>query len=121
MVKIRLDPTAAQVEVLRGYCGTARAVYNILLFRVRANLRQRAAERSYGIADGDLTPAVSWHKYSLEKRLRENRDQWVPWWREVPWQVLDGPAHQLATGLARFTTGAGRFPPSSASTARAPG
>jgi putative transposase len=110
VVKIRLDPTPAQAEVLRGYCGTARGVYNTLLFRLRANLGQRAAERSYGIADEDLTPALSWHKYSLEKLLRENREQWVPWWREVPWQVRDVPAHQLATGLARFKTGAGRFP-----------
>jgi putative transposase len=110
VVKLRLDPTPAQVEVLRGYCGTARAVYNILLFRLRANLGQRAAERSYGIADGDLTPALSWQKYSLEKLLREHRDDWLPWWREVPWQVLDVPAHQLAVALARFKTGAGRFP-----------
>jgi putative transposase len=110
VVKLRPDTSPAQVEVLRGYCGTARAVYNILLFRLKVNMSQRAAERSYGIADADLTPATSWHKFSLEKLLRDNRDSWVPWWREVPWQVLDLPAQQLATGLARFKTGAGRFP-----------
>jgi hypothetical protein len=40
VVKLRLEPSTAQVEPLRGYRGTARAAYNILLHRVRANLGQ---------------------------------------------------------------------------------
>src|ERR1035437_5021686 len=76
VVKVRLDPTPAQVVLLSGYCGTARAAYNILLYRVMANLAQRAAERSYGLADTELTPALSWHRFGLERLLREHRDQW---------------------------------------------
>ena len=63
VVKLRLEPSAAQVELLRGCCGTARAAYNILLYQVRANLGQRAAEKTYDIADADLTPALSWHRF----------------------------------------------------------
>jgi putative transposase len=110
VVKVRLVPTPSQATVLAGYCGTARAAYNTLLYRVTANLSQRASERSYGLTGVDLTPAVSWHKFGLEKLLRDNREQWVPWWDQVPWQVLDGSAQQLAAGLARFKTGHGRFP-----------
>jgi hypothetical protein len=110
VVKVRLDPTAAQAEMLRGYCGTARAVYNTLLYRVKINLAQRASERSYGLEGNSLTPAIGWHKCSLERLLREHRDEWSPWWTEVPWQVLDLPAQQLAAGLAKFTAGTARFP-----------
>ena len=110
VVKLRLDPSSAQVELLRGYCGTGRAAYNTLLWHVRANLGQRAAEKTYGIADADLTPALSWHKFGLEKLLRANRDAWLPWHAQVPYLVLDRAAHQLAAGLAKWKSGTGRFP-----------
>ena len=110
VVKLRLEPSAAQVELLRGCCGTARAAYNILLYQVRANLGQRAAEKTYDIADADLTPALSWHRFGLEKLLRANREQWLPWHEQVPYLVLDRSAHQLAAGLARWKTGAEKFP-----------
>jgi putative transposase len=110
VVKLRLAPSCAQVELLRGYCGTARAAYNTLLFHLRANLSQRAAENTYDITDADLTPSLSWHKFGLEKLLRTNRDVWLPWHAEVPYMVLDRPAHQLAAGLARWKAGTGKFP-----------
>jgi putative transposase len=110
VVKLRLKPSDAQVELLHGYCGTARAAYNTLLFHLRANLRQRAAEKTYDITDADLTPSLSWHKFGLEKLLRTNRDVWLPWHAEVPYMVLDRPAHQLAAGLARWKAGTGKFP-----------
>lgn len=110
VVKLRLNPSNAQVELLRGYCGTGRAAYNTLLWRVKANLGQRAAEKTYGITDVDLTPALSWHKYGLEKLLREHRDVWLPWHAEVPYLVLDRAAHQLAAALAKWKAGTGKFP-----------
>ena len=110
VVKLRLEPNAAQVELLRGYCGTARAAYNTLLWHVRASLAQRAAEKTYGIIEADLTPALSWHKFGLEKLLRENRDAWIPWHAQVPYLVLDRQAHQLAAGLAKWKAGMGKFP-----------
>ena len=110
VVKVRLDLTPAQVVLLDGYCGAARAAYNTLLYRVKANLDQRAAERSYGLAGIELTPGLSWRKFGLEKLLRTHRDQWLPWWTEVPWQVLDMPAQHLAAALERFSAGQARFP-----------
>ena len=75
VMKLRLEPSAAQVELLHGYCGVARAAYNILLHQVRANTDQRAAEKTYDLTDADLTPALSWHRLSHEKLLRQNREQ----------------------------------------------
>jgi putative transposase len=109
-VKLRLEPSTAQVELLRGYCGTARAAYNTLLYQVRANLGQRAAQKTYDIAADDMTPALSWHRFGLEKLLRENRAQWLPWHEQVPYLVLDRSAHNLAAALAKWKAGTARFP-----------
>ncbi len=65
VVKLRLEPSPAQVELLRGYCGTALGAYNTLLFQFRANLGQRAAEKTYDVTGADLTPALSWHRFGL--------------------------------------------------------
>ena len=54
VARLRLEPSTAQVELLRGYCGTARAAYNTLLYQVRANLGQRAAQKTYDIAADDM-------------------------------------------------------------------
>jgi putative transposase len=43
-----LDPTPAQAEALLSHAGGARFAYNVMLAAVKANLDQRAAERSYG-------------------------------------------------------------------------
>jgi putative transposase len=51
-----LDPTPAQADALLSHAGGARFAYNAMLAAVTANLPQRAAERPYGISDGDLTP-----------------------------------------------------------------
>lgn len=48
-----LDPTPAQAEALLSHAGGARVAYNTMLAAVKANLDQRAAERSYGIAEAD--------------------------------------------------------------------
>jgi hypothetical protein len=98
-VKLRLEPSPAPIELLRGYCGTARAAFNTLLYRVRADLGQRAAEKTYDITYADLTPAVSWHRFGLEKPLRENRENREQWHADVPYLVLDRSAHHL---VARF-------------------
>ena len=110
VVKVRLLPSQAQEELLRQYCGTARVAYNALLRRVKGTINQREAERSYGIAEDELTPALGWHKYSLEKTLREHREEWFPWHETIPSLVFDRQAHQLAAGLANWKTKRAKFP-----------
>ncbi|RZK93849.1 MAG: transposase, partial [Rhodococcus sp. (in: high G+C Gram-positive bacteria)] len=41
-----LDPTPEQASVMRSHCGAQRFAYNWALSQVKANLDQRAAERS---------------------------------------------------------------------------
>lgn len=75
-----LDPTPAQERALWSHAGAARFAFNWGLARVKANLDQREAERSYGITDEDLTPSVSWTLYSLRKDWNAVKDEVAPWW-----------------------------------------
>ena len=56
--RFALDPTGRQVAALASHCGAVRVAFNWGLARVKANLAQREAERSYGIPDDRLTPAA---------------------------------------------------------------
>ena len=62
-----LDPTPRQERDLRSHAGAARVAFNWGLALVKANLSQREAERTYGMATQDLTPSISWSLYSLRK------------------------------------------------------
>lgn len=59
-----LDPIERQVEALRSHCGAQRRAFNWGPDRVRANLAQRAAERSYGVPEGEVAPW--WRQNSKE-------------------------------------------------------
>ena len=48
-LRFTLDATAAQHQMLLAHAGAFRLAYNHQIGRVKANLEQRAAERSYGI------------------------------------------------------------------------
>ena len=56
--RFTLDPTREQHRRLLSHAGAARLAFNHHLGRVKANLDQRAAERSYGVAESDLTPSA---------------------------------------------------------------
>ena len=80
--RFALDPSAEQERLFQSHCGAQRFAFNWALGRVRANLDQRAAERSYGIAEESLTPYVDWSAYRLRKSWNEVKDAVAPWWRE---------------------------------------
>ncbi len=63
--RFALDPTVAQAAQFSRYAGAARWTFNQQIARAKANLAQREAEQSYGLTDDQLTPAVSWSKFSL--------------------------------------------------------
>jgi putative transposase len=58
--RFALDPTPEQEAGLRSHCGAQRLAFNWGLARVKANLDQRSAEASYGLAAGEITPSVDW-------------------------------------------------------------
>ena len=79
--RFALDPTPAQVGMLESHCGAARFAFNHMLAVVKANLDQRSAERSYGIAEQDLTPAQGWSLAQLRKTWNARKDEVAPWWQ----------------------------------------
>ena len=46
--RFALDPTPAQAEVLRSHAGARNFTFDTMLAAVKANLDQRAAEKTYG-------------------------------------------------------------------------
>jgi len=100
--RFALDPTPAQERALRSHAGAARAAFNWGLARVKANLGQREAEKSYGIAEDDLTPPLSWSLYSLRKDWNAAKDKVAPWWGECSKEAFNTGLDQLARALKNW-------------------
>ena len=97
-----LDPASAQDAALRSHCGGQRRAFNWGLARVKANLDQRKAERSYGIAHDELTPSVSWSAHSLRKGWNQAKDTAAPWWAENSKEAYSSGLANLATALGNW-------------------
>jgi putative transposase len=76
--RFTLDPTREQHQQLLAHAGASRLAFNQQLARVKANLDQRAAEESYGIAEVDLTSSLSWSKISLINYMNAWKDGRAP-------------------------------------------
>ncbi|TDD02048.1 hypothetical protein E1294_51400 [Nonomuraea diastatica] len=57
-VPVALDPTPRRAAALASHCGAVRVAFNWGLAQVKANLAQREAERSYGLARRSAHPRV---------------------------------------------------------------
>ncbi len=118
--RFTLDPNQEQSQRLLAHAGAARLAYNHHLGRVRANLDQRAAERSYGIADADLTPVLSWSKVSFINEMNAWKDgrapdapvsvdaegnevRGLPWRHEVSADVFECASVNAAQALANWS------------------
>lgn len=119
--RFTLDPNQVQHQQLLAYAGTARLVFNHQLARVKANLGQRAAERSYGIAEADLTASLSWSKVSLINHINAWKDgrasdapvtiaddgtvvRGLLWRTEVAAEVFECASAHAAQALANWST-----------------
>jgi putative transposase len=100
--RFALAATPRQERVLRSHAGAARVAFNWGLARVKANLDQRAAERSYGIAEAGLTPPVSWSLYSLRRAWNAAKDIVAPWWRECSKEAFNTGLDALARALKNW-------------------
>jgi len=100
--RFALDPTPAQARALRSHAGAARVAFNWGLARVGANLAQRDAERSYGLAAGDLTPPVSWSLYALRRDWNAAKGAVAPWWAECSKEAFNTGLDQLARALKNW-------------------
>ena len=106
--RFALDPTPRQIEALLLHAGGARFAYNTMLAAVKANLDQRAAERSYGIAEVGLTPCMGWSFQSLRndwnrrKHTAAVRNDGTPWWPNNSKEVYSNACRALAEALSNW-------------------
>ena len=111
--RFALDPTPAQAEALGSHAGGARFAYNVMLAAVKANLDQRAAERSYGIAEQDLTPSLGWsfqalrNDFNRRKHTVAVRADGTPWWPENSKEVYANACRALSEALSNWGTSRG--------------
>jgi putative transposase len=101
--RFALDPTPAQERGLRSHAGAARVAFNWGLARVKANLAQREAEKSYGITGDGLTPSLSWSLYSLRKDWNAAKSEAAPWWAECSKEAFSTGLDQLARALKNWS------------------
>ncbi|MEJ8662161.1 IS607 family element RNA-guided endonuclease TnpB [Streptomyces sp. MS1.AVA.4] len=94
--RFALDPTPGRVGALLRHAGAARVAFHWGLARVKANLGQREAERSYGIAEDALTPPLSWSMYSMRKAWNLAKGEVAPWWAECSKEAYATGLDQLA-------------------------
>ncbi|MFE9959855.1 helix-turn-helix domain-containing protein, partial [Micromonospora sp. NPDC005299] len=80
--RFALDLTPGQKRDVLAHAGAARVAHNWALAWVKAVMDQRAAERTYGIPDGELTPAISWSLPALRKAWNAAKQDVAPWWAE---------------------------------------
>ncbi|QGK71576.1 helix-turn-helix domain-containing protein [Allosaccharopolyspora coralli] len=94
-----LAPTEQQADALRSNCGGQRFAYNWALARVKANLDQQEAERSYGVSEDEVTPGLNWSAYSLRKTWNAAKHAVAPWWAENSKEAYSSGLANLATAL----------------------
>lgn len=97
--RFALDPTPSQARDLERHAGAARFAFNWALAAVKANLGQRAAETSYGVAADMLTPTLGWNLPALRRAWNQAKAVVAPWWTECSKESfntgLDGVARAL--------------------------
>jgi putative transposase len=98
-----LDPTPQQEQQLHSHAGGARFAYNHMLALVKATLDQRAAEKTYGVPDDQLTPHLNWSHYALRKVWNARKDVAAPWWNENSKEAYSNALAGLSSGLKNWS------------------
>jgi IS605 OrfB family transposase len=102
--RFALDLTAGQERNVLAHAGAARFAYNWALTRAKAVMDQRAAERTYGVQDEDLTPTQSWSLAGLRLSWNAVKPAVAPWWTEVSKEAFNTGLDTLARGLKNWST-----------------
>ncbi|MFY1674257.1 IS607 family element RNA-guided endonuclease TnpB [Plantactinospora sp. WMMB334] len=97
--RFALDPTPAHVRGLASHAGASRKAFNWALALIKAQLDQRAAEKTYGLTGNQLTPYVSWTLPSLRKAWNQAKPEVAPWWAENSKEAYASGIRNLVRGL----------------------
>jgi putative transposase len=107
--RFALDPTTTQASALCSHAGARNFAFNTMLAAVRANLDQRAAEKTYGRSGEELTPSLGWSMRSLRdewnriKHVVAVREDRTPWWGENSKEAYASGCRALADALANWS------------------
>ena len=107
--RFALDPTPPQREALGSHAGAHNFAFNAMLAAVKANLDQRAAEKTYDLAGDELTPCLGWSMRSLRnewnriKHAVAVRQDGTPWWAENSKEAYASGCRSLANALENWS------------------
>ena len=113
-VVVPLNPTPAQAQLLRSYCGASRFAYNWTIARVKENLDTRSQERKDGVADDELTKSLSWSTFSMTPMWNSVRYEVAPWHRDITTHAFRSGVTNATVALKNFSesrSGARKGPP----------
>lgn len=102
--RFALDPTPAQLRALASHAGAARFAHNHMLALVKAVADQRAAERSYGVPEAELSPVLGWSLPALRKVWNQRKALCAPWWGENSKEAYNTGLDGLARGLDAWSS-----------------
>jgi putative transposase len=102
-VVVPLDPTPAQAQLLRSYCGASRFAYNWAIARVKENLETRSLERATGIAKPELTKYLNWSPFTLTPLWNAQKDETAPWHRDVTKHAFRSGVTNASVALKNFS------------------
>jgi putative transposase len=97
--RFALDPTPSQMAALASHAGAARFAHNHMLALLKSVMDQRAAERSYGVAEAELTPTLGWSLPALRKVWNHRKSTCAPWWPQNSKEAYNTGLDALARGL----------------------
>ncbi|WP_454791104.1 IS607 family element RNA-guided endonuclease TnpB [Mycolicibacterium lutetiense] len=97
--RFALDPSHLQARALASHAGAARFAHNHMLALVKAVMDQRAAERSYGVSESELTPVLGWSFPALRKVWNLRKSTCAPWWAQNSKEAYNSGLDALARGL----------------------
>jgi len=101
-VLVPLDPTPAQVQLLRSYCGASRFAYNWTVALAKENREKRAEERRAGIDEAELTKSLSWSEYSMSPLWNSVKDEVAPWHLDITKHAFRSGVNNASAALKNF-------------------
>ena len=102
-VVVPLDPTPAQAQLLRSYCGASRFAYNWAIARVKENIETRSLERTSGIDQADLTKSLNWSPFTLTPLWNAQKNETAPWHRDVTKHAFRSGVTNASVALKNFS------------------
>jgi putative transposase len=104
-----IDPTAAQVNLLRSHVGGSRFCYNALLGLVKANWDENRKMKDVG-EEVTAEDYIGTGHFDLLYLWAKHRDELAPWWAENGSSTYNDAAQRLSRAFTNFRQKTANFP-----------